>query len=152
MTFSLYEAHLPVSDLHRSIEFYESLGLTFDHTVDDRIAFLWIEPGKSWNGLWISEHTNTPYHPSIRHIALTVDIDFLRNAPNWLRERQIEPRAAFGFGPDEPFVMTHTDYAHAKLHFNDPDGNSLEFICHLPNPKRLSKKMTLLEFETLTFT
>lgn len=76
MTFSLYEAHLPVTDLHRSIVFYESLGLTFDHTVDDRIAFLWIEPGKSWLGLWLSEHANTPYHPSIRHIALTVDIDF----------------------------------------------------------------------------
>lgn len=40
MIKGLYEAHLPVSNLNRSIEFYEGLGLQFDHKVEDRLAFL----------------------------------------------------------------------------------------------------------------
>lgn len=31
MIRGLYEAHLPVRDLNRSIEFYEGLGLQLDH-------------------------------------------------------------------------------------------------------------------------
>lgn len=52
MIKGLYEAHLPVSNLERSIEFYKNLGLEFDHSVDDKLAFLWIEKDKSWLGLW----------------------------------------------------------------------------------------------------
>ncbi|WP_413023611.1 hypothetical protein [Peribacillus frigoritolerans] len=39
MIKGLYEAHLPVSNLNRSIEFYEGLGLQFDHKVNDRLDF-----------------------------------------------------------------------------------------------------------------
>ncbi len=42
MILGLYEAHLPVRDLQRSIAFYTGLGLPLDYTVDGKIAFLWI--------------------------------------------------------------------------------------------------------------
>ncbi|MDF9759906.1 hypothetical protein OKW24_001679 [Peribacillus simplex] len=59
------------------------------------------------------------------------------------------PREAFGFEPIEPFVMPHGEYAHAKIHFNDPDGNSLEFISKLENPKKIMKRMYLSEWEQM---
>ena len=34
MIKGLFEAHLPVSDLDRSIKYYESLGLEFDHRIE----------------------------------------------------------------------------------------------------------------------
>ena len=48
----LYEAHLPVKDLNRSITFYEKLGLELSHTYSDHLAFFWLKKGESWLGLW----------------------------------------------------------------------------------------------------
>ncbi|GAA0497558.1 hypothetical protein GCM10008986_25690 [Salinibacillus aidingensis] len=40
-------------------------------------------------------------------------------------------------------------FGHAKIHFNDPDGNSLEFICKINNPNHLTEKLYLSEWEKL---
>lgn len=149
MIIGLYEAHLPVSDLQRSIEYYKGLGLEFSHSHEDRLAFLWIEKDKSWLGLWETDKVELEYHPSIRHIAFQVSLQGLKNSVAWLNEKGYEPRKAFGFKPVEPFVMAHNGMAHAKIHFNDPDGNSLEFICKLENPENISKRMYLSEWEQL---
>lgn len=149
LIIGLYEAHLPVSNLKKSIEFYTDLGLEFDHSVEDKIAFLWIEKDKSWLGLWETDKVEIEYHPSIRHIAFQVSLEGLKNSVSWLKHKGYEPREAFGFEPLEPFVMAHNGYAHAKIHFNDPDGNSLEFICKLENPKKITKRMYLSEWEQL---
>ena len=45
--------------------------------------------------------------------------------------------------------MLNSDFAHAKIHFNDPDGNSLEFICKLENPQKIEERMYLSEWEQL---
>ncbi|MDF1996629.1 VOC family protein [Peribacillus frigoritolerans] len=147
MIKGLYEAHLPVSNLNRSIEFYEGLGLQFDHKVEDRLAFLWIEKDKSWLGLWETDKVEVEYHPSIRHIAFQVTLEDLKNSVVWLKSKGYKPREAFGFDPSEPFVMPHEEYAHAKIHFNDLDGNSLELICKLENPKKIMQRMYLSEWE-----
>ncbi|MRG86048.1 VOC family protein [Salinibacillus xinjiangensis] len=147
MIKGLYEAHLPVSDLQRSIEFYVGLGLEFDHRVADRLAFLWIEKGKSWLGLWEASEVNLDYHPSIRHIAFEVTFNDLKESVSWLKSKGCHPRKAFGFEPTEPFVIPHEGYTHAKIHFNDPDGNSLELICKIDNPNGLKEKMYLSEWE-----
>ena len=149
MIKGLYEAHLPVRDLNRSIEFYEGLGLELDHKVEDSLAFLWIEKDKSWLGLWETEKVEVEYHPSIRHIAFEVSLSGLKDSVVWLKNKGYEPREAFGFEPIEPFVMPHKEYAHAKIHFNDSDGNSLEFICKMDNPKGIMKRMYLSEWERL---
>lgn len=153
MIKGLYEAHLPVSDLERSIKFYESLGLEFDHRIEARVAFLWIEKDKSWLGLWQTDKVNLDYHPSIRHIAFHVELEDLRNSRKWLAERNIEAKKAFGFEPIEPFVMPNERYGHAKIHFNDPDGNSLEFICKVEkNNPNVTSNMYLSDWEKANFT
>ncbi|ANU10820.1 glyoxalase/bleomycin resistance protein/dioxygenase [Planococcus antarcticus DSM 14505] len=136
MIKGLYEAHLPVSNLSYSVEFYKVLGLEFDHQIEDDLAFLWIEKDKSWLGLWKTEKVEVEYHPSIRHLTFEVSVEGLKNTVKSLKDRGYELRKAFGFEPTEPFVMPYSDYAHAKIHFSDPDGNSLEFICKLENPNK----------------
>lgn len=41
MIKGLYEAHLPVSNIKQSIEFYVGLGLELDHTLEDKLAFFY---------------------------------------------------------------------------------------------------------------
>lgn len=149
MIKGLFEAHLPVSNLDRSITFYKGLGLEIDHRVEDRLAFLWIEKDKSWLGLWETEKVEVEYHPSLRHIAFEVSLESLKDSVVWLKNRGYTPREAFGFEPIEPFVMPHENYATAKIHFNDPDGNSLEFICKIENPNGITERMYLSEWEKL---
>ncbi|WP_271852663.1 VOC family protein [Planococcus maritimus] len=131
MIKGLYEAHLPVRDLKRSIEFYTSLELELAYETP-KLAFFWIVKGQSWVGLWETEKAETPYHPSLRHIAFHVDREAIRNAKNWLAKRGIEVRTAFGFSKEEqPLILPNHPYAHAAVYFHDPDGNSLEFIAPL---------------------
>ncbi|MDE0583428.1 VOC family protein [Planococcus sp. A6] len=131
MIKGLYEAHLPVRDLKRSIEFYTSLELELAYETQ-KLAFFWIVKGQSWVGLWETDKAETPYHPSLRHIAFHVDVKAIRNAKDWLADRGIEARTAFGFSPEEqPLNLPNRPYAHAAVYFHDPDGNSLEFIAPL---------------------
>lgn len=131
MIKGLYEAHLPVRDLKRSIEFYTSLELELAYETP-KLAFFWIVKGQSWVGLWETDKAETPYHPSLRHIAFHVDVEAIRNAMDWLAERGIEGRTAFGFSPeDQPLILPNRPYAHAAVYFHDPDGNSLELIAPL---------------------
>lgn len=127
----LFEAHLPVADLDRSIRFYQGLGLELAHRRDG-LAFFWIEKPHSWLGLWEGEQARLPYHPSIRHVAFRVDLDRIEGARAWLQGRGIEVREAFGFSPDQqPLVLDDDPQALAAVYFADPDGNSLEFIAPL---------------------
>lgn len=84
-----------------------------------------------------STSTEVPSHPlKTNHFAYRITLEQLRTAADWLRERGIEPRAAFGNPPSEP--IAHTWMPAASLYFHDPDGNSLEFIALLDEePKQL---------------
>ncbi|TKD72653.1 VOC family protein [Pseudalkalibacillus hwajinpoensis] len=131
MIKGLYEAHLPISDVTESIEFYKKLGLELAHQGDE-VTFFWIEKGKSWLGLWKTDKVKTPYHPSLRHIALYVELEGLLDANEWLNERGIEVRTAFNFKSDQqPIVLPNYPQSHAAIYFDDPDGNSLELITPL---------------------
>lgn len=131
MIKGLYEAHLPVRDIERSIVFYEQLGLELAYR-GDRVTFFWIEKGRSWLGLWECEQIEIPYHPSIRHVAFQVERKDIHDAQAWLSERGITVREAFGISPEQqPLVLNNTPNEHAAIYFNDPDGNSLEFIAPL---------------------
>ncbi len=147
MIKGMYEAHLPVSNLEKSIEFYQSLGLELAWR-DEDTAFLWIEKKKSWIGLWEGEEHKIPYHPSIRHIAFCIDYEDMKNALNWLQARNIEAVPFGGRESIEPFVRP--DQGNASVYFNDLDGNSLELMCFVEVPERLREattKWTLQEWE-----
>ncbi|WP_026573715.1 VOC family protein [Bacillus sp. UNC438CL73TsuS30] len=146
MIKGLYEAHLPVSNLQQSIEFYQKLGLKL-YKRYDKVAFFWIEEGKSWIGLWEGSESKIPYHVSLRHIAFYVELEDIKNAKTWLKERGIEVKEEFGKEPNEPIVVP--TQAHAMIYFDDPDGNSLEFITRLPREIDQSEKIYLSEWEKL---
>ncbi|HDR7623659.1 MULTISPECIES: VOC family protein [Bacillus] len=149
MIKGLYEAHLPVSNLKNSIEFYRKLGLKLAWR-DEDTAFFWIEKGKSWLGLWEGNEYETRYHPSLRHIAFRVSYEDLKESLKWLDFIQVE---AVPFGnreSTEPFIRPHQ--GNASVYFKDPDGNSLELICHIEVPnelKHITDKLSFVDWEKL---
>ena len=149
MIKGLYEAHLPVSNLKKSIEFYKSLGLEFAWK-DEDTAFFWIEKNKSWLGLWEGGEHKIPYHPSIRHIAFRIDYTDMKKALTWLKSKNIEATPFGQRNSVEPFVRPNQ--GNASVYFNDLDGNSLELMCFIDVPERLknvSTKLSLEEWEKL---
>lgn len=149
MIRGLYEAHLPVRDLSVSIPFYKKLGLEVA-CQNEKLVFFWIERGKSWLGLWETDKVDTPYHPSLRHIAFQVDEEEIEKTKAWLEEIGIEVRTAFGFSPEQqPLVFPNPP--HAAIYFDDPDGNSLELITPLKtNNQNEFQMMTLKEWEEIS--
>lgn len=144
MILGLYEAHLPVSNLERSKRFYAGLGLELAWE-DEETAFFWIEKEKSWIGLWEGKEYETPYHPSLRHLAFRVSYDDLKKSLAWLRSIGVEP-VPFGSRTEvHPFIRPHQ--GNASVYFNDPDGNSLELICHVNVPEALTKSTDKWSFE-----
>ncbi|MFJ7666285.1 VOC family protein [Lysinibacillus sp. NPDC097195] len=128
MIKGLYEAHLPVSDLQKSVLFYQKLGLELAYK-QNQLAFFWIVKGESSLGLWESKEVLLDYHPSIRHIAFRIDEEDLLQVKEWLQSIDIEVRTAFGYSPaQQPLVLPNYPYAHAAIYFADPDGNSIELI------------------------
>ncbi len=149
MILGLYEAHLPVRDLKRSIEFYSGLGLELAWK-DVDTAFFWIEKEKSWIGLWQGEEYKTPYHPSLRHIALRVSYEDLKSSLNWFPAINVEPVPLGTRDSIKPFVRPNQ--GNASVYFNDPDGNSLELICFIDVPeskKKIKDKLSIEEWEEL---
>lgn len=143
MIKGLYEAHLPVRNLQNSIGYYQKLGLKLAWR-DEDTAFFWIEEGESWLGLWEGNEYETRYHPSLRHIAFRVSYEDLKKSLKWLDAIQVE---AVPFGRRktiEPFIRPNQ--GNASVYFKDPDGNSLELMCHVEVPKELKHITDQLSF------
>ena len=149
MIKGLYEAHLPVKNLDKSIAFYEKLGLKMAWR-DEDTAFFWLEEGKSWLGLWEGNEYQTPYHPSLRHIAFRVSYEDLKESLKWLDSIGVEG-VPFGSRESiEPFIRPHQ--GNASVYFNDPDGNSLELMCYVDVPnnlKHIEEKLSFGDWEKL---
>jgi lactoylglutathione lyase len=130
----LFEAHLPVADLARAIEFYrDRLGLSVAH-VDEgrRVAFLWAgSPGEAMLGLW---ETGTGPNRITVHVAFRVPREAVIHAPRALRAAGI---AALDFDErptDEPVVLAWMPAL--AVYFRDPDGHLLEYLAMLDERPR----------------
>ncbi len=126
----LFESHLTVVDLQRSMAFYgETLGLELAHEFRDRrVAFYWIGGrGNSMLGIW--EVGNAPQRLSL-HIAFRVELSHLLEAPARLRKTSVIPLDFQGQPTEEPVVLAWMPAA--SLYFHDPDGNLLELLSMLP--------------------
>ena len=133
----LYEAHLAVSDLGRSVGFYrDALGLPLALELPERsAAFLWVgDRERSMLGLW--SLGSAPMGLSL-HVAFDVALDDLLDAPERLRANGITPLSFFGEEATEPSVIGWMPAA--AVYFRDPDGHLLEYLAILdqePQPER----------------
>lgn len=128
---NLFESHLTVADLQRSMSFFgETLGLELAQVfLDRRVAFYWVGGhGKSMIGLW--EVGTGPQRLSL-HLAFQTDLESILKVPALLRAANIVPLDFQKQPTEEPVVLAWMPAA--SLYFCDPDGNSLEFLAMLPD-------------------
>ncbi|USK31995.1 VOC family protein [Bacillus sp. F19] len=145
---TLYETHIQTINLETAIEFYKKLGLDLAHYIEERrAAFFWFDKNNKREqmlGVW--EVSEEKFHKS--HFAFKISYEDILHAREWLLAKGISPRPAFGHEPSEP--MVHTWTPSANLYFYDPDGNSLEFLCLLPEKKNVERDvMYLSEWENI---
>ena len=125
----LFETHLTVSDLQRSIGFYRDVvGLPLALEVPERnAAFFWVgKSGRSMLGLW---SLGTAPLGLTLHVAFEVAWDDLLHAPTRLEAHGITPLSFFGEATTEPSVIGWMPAA--ALYFRDPDRHQLEYLTML---------------------
>jgi lactoylglutathione lyase len=130
----LFETHLTVADLPRSMAFYRDVvGLPVALEVPERgAAFHWI--GRSGNallGLW--SIGSAPMGMQL-HIAFDMDLADVLAAPQRLRAQGIQSLSFAGDPADEPSVIGWMPAA--AIYFRDPDGHMLEYLAMLEGPAR----------------
>ena len=125
----LFESHLTVSDLRRSVRFYcDLVGLPLALELPERdAAFFWVgEAGESLLGLWALG--SAPLGLTL-HVAFEVAMNDLLDAPKRLESQGITPLSFFGAETTEPSVIGWMSAA--ALYFRDPDGHLLEYLAML---------------------
>lgn len=128
----LFETHLTVADLPRSMAFYEDVvGLPLAAELPERgAAFHWIGgPGAGLLGLW--SIGSAPMNMQL-HVAFAMAIGDVLAAPERLASKGVEPLSFFGEPADEPSVIGWMPAA--AVYFRDPDGHLLEFLAMLDAP------------------
>jgi catechol 2,3-dioxygenase-like lactoylglutathione lyase family enzyme len=142
----LFETHLDVIDLDRSLGFYESvLGLEVALRREEvdaaradahsrgarRFALLWVGgPGQAMLGLW--ERPRERVFP--QHFAFEVGLQDLPDLVVRLEGRGIEFRDFFQQRTTVPTVFGFIPAA--SIYFDDPDGHVLELLAPLAAPPR----------------
>ena len=130
----LFETHLTVRDVPRSVAFYRDVvGLPVALEVPERdAAFMWIgERGRSMLGLWgIGSAVNS----MTLHIAFDVELEDVLAAPERLRAQGVTPLSFFGAETGEPDVLAWMPAA--AVYYEDPDGHLLEYLAMLDEEPR----------------
>jgi lactoylglutathione lyase len=133
----LFETHLTVSDLDRSVAFYRDVvGLSLALEAPERgAAFFWIGgTGEAMLGLW--SLGSAPLGLSL-HVAFKTSLAEVMGACDRLRALGVTPLSFFATGTDEPSVIGWMPAA--AVYFRDPDGHLLEYLAMLdekPRPDR----------------
>jgi lactoylglutathione lyase len=130
----LFETHIDVENLERSIAFYKDvMGLTQCYTDEARrIAFFWVGAAQqAMLGIW--EKPKDKLCP--RHFAFSCSVnDILYKAAGHLRSQNLKP---YNFlKSDDAAPMVFAWMPALAIYFNDPDGNALEYIAILPGEAR----------------
>lgn len=129
----LFETHLNVADLARSMRFYgDVLGLELGtHEPARGLAIYWIGPrGKGFLGLWEKPVAEV----ASQHFAFEVARADLDGAIAALKRQGVGVRNFFNQPTDVPTVFGWMPAA--SVYFDDPDGHLLEFLAMLPGEPR----------------
>ncbi|MBI3476037.1 MAG: VOC family protein [Acidobacteria bacterium] len=130
----IFETHLTVRDLDRSVAFYRDVvGLEMALRNEERnVAFFWVGGrGTTMLGLWAVG--SSPLAMKL-HTAFAVDLQDLLAAPEVLRKAGVTPLDFYSRPAIELSVLAWMPAA--SVYFEDPDGHSLEYIAMLPNNPR----------------
>jgi lactoylglutathione lyase len=130
----LFETHLTVSDMGRSVAFYRDVvGLAVALELPERGAtFLWIgEPGQAMLGLW--SIGSAPMNMQL-HLAFAMDLEDVLAAPERLRAAGVGPLSFFGEPASEPSYIGWMPAA--AIYFRDPSGHMLEYLAMLDERPR----------------
>ena len=130
----LFEAHLTVGDLDRSMAFYrEVVGLPLAWEVRERgAAFFWVgAPRDAMLGLW--SLGSAPIALSL-HVAFKATRAEVLHACERLRESGVTPLSFFETETSEPSVIAWMPAA--AVYFRDPDGHLLEYLAMLDEAPR----------------
>ena len=134
MIKGLYETHLFVENLERSIDFYKTiLGLQQCYfEAQRRAAFFWIgKPQEAMLGLWEKPKAEIDK----RHFAFRCDVDdVLNHSVEFLKQHNLNPYNFLKDGKEIPMVFAWMPAI--AIYFNDPDGHALEFIAILDGKPR----------------
>jgi len=130
----LFETHLTVADLERSVAFYRDvIRLPLALEIPERnAAFFWVgEPGRGLLGLW--SLGSAPLGMTL-HLAFDVALEDVLDAPRRLRAQGIVPLSFFAVEADEPSVIGWMPAA--AVYLRDPDGHMLEYLAMLDEEPR----------------
>lgn len=134
MIQGLFETHIFVEDLERSIDFYKNvMGLTeCGYNDGRRIAFFWVgEPKGAMLGLWEKPKEEI----DIRHFAFRCNVeDVLHKSVEFLKANNLKPYNFLKDGNEKPMVFAWMPAI--AIYFKDPDGHDLEFIAILEGEGR----------------
>ncbi len=145
MIKGLFETHLFVENLERSIDFYgntlELKQCRFDSK--RRIAFFWIGNDKQFMiGLWEKPKEEI----DIRHFAFECEPDWIVNeSVNYLKSRNIKYWNFLNDGTEGPMVFVWMPAI--SIYFSDPDGHELEFIGILNGKPKSEKEKRVVTYE-----
>ena len=133
MIQGLFETHINVRDLARSVAFYQDvveLELAYEQP-ERKVAFFWIGGHNQYMlGVW-----EVPAEQVQRqHFAFTVREDDMRHAKQHLLDKGLSPRNFLNDGTQDPMVFGWMPAI--AIYFQDPDGHSLEFIAPLSGEPR----------------
>jgi lactoylglutathione lyase len=130
----LFETHLTVSDVPRSVAFYRDVvGLPLAFEVPERgAAFFWIAaPGEGLLGLWSMGDAPMGL---LLHLAFKASLEDVMGACDRLRSLGVTPLSFFADETTEPSVIGWMPAA--AVYLRDPDGHLLEYLAMLDEPPR----------------
>jgi catechol 2,3-dioxygenase-like lactoylglutathione lyase family enzyme len=141
MLRGIFETHLDVADLDRSVEFYTArlgLELAVRREVDAarvdahargarRFALLWVGGhGRALVGLW----ERLPDHIRAQHFAFEVTLEDMPGVVSDLQRQGIAFRDFLHQATSVPSVFGFIPAA--SIYFDDPDGHVLEILAPIP--------------------
>jgi catechol 2,3-dioxygenase-like lactoylglutathione lyase family enzyme len=145
MIKGLYETHLFVENLERSIEFYTNVmklkQCRYDAT--RRIAFFWIGNDKQHMlGLWEKPKEEI----DIRHFAFECEPEWIvHESVAFLKSHNIKCWNFLADSKEQPMVFCWMPAI--SIYFHDPDGHELEFIGILPGESKSDEEKRVVTYE-----
>jgi lactoylglutathione lyase len=142
MIQKIFETHINVRSLERSLEFYGNvLGLRLG-TMDSvrRVAFYWVGGHNvSMLGLWEKSSGEI----GRQHFAFQISTGDFEHAMTLLRDNGIRLHNFLNDGTERPMVFGWMPAV--SIYFPDPDGHELEFIAPLADKPRPDVGVVLWE-------